>query len=82
MNLNNYFRGRKLLMTTREIYDARIHSLGWMLECFRYGTIRKRTIVNLIPEDTLHSLLDDLEGDERYEDCQIIVDILKEVYDK
>lgn len=82
MNLNNYFRGRKLLMTTREIYDARIHSLGWMLECFRDGTIRKRTIVNLIPEATLHSLLDNLEGDERYEDCQIIVDILKEVYDK
>ena len=69
-------------MTTREIYDARVHSLGWMLECFRDGTIRKRTIVNLIPEATLHSLLDNLEGDERYEDCKIIVDILKEVYDK
>jgi hypothetical protein len=82
MDLNNYFRGKKLLMTTREIYDARVHSLGWMLECFRDGTIRKRTIVNLIPEATLHSLLDNLEGDERYEDCKIIVDILKEVYDK
>lgn len=82
MDLNKYFRGKKLLMTTREIYDARVHSLGWMLECFRDGTIRKRTIINLIPEDTLHSLLDNLEGDERYEDCQIIVHILKEVYDK
>ena len=33
----------------KTLYEMRITSLAWMLGCFEKGSIRKRTIVNLIP---------------------------------
>ena len=61
-------------------FEMRISSLGWMLDCFRKGTIRKKTILGLIPQIQLIEILEWLEGEERYEDCVIIKNILDEIY--
>jgi hypothetical protein len=58
----------------------RITSLGWMLDCYRKGTIRKKTILGLIPLIQLIEILEWLEGEERYEDCVIVKNILDEIY--
>ena len=58
----------------------RVRSLEWMLQCHKEGTIRKRTIVNLIPLGNLEILLEHMEGRERYEDCAIIKEVIDTVY--
>lgn len=62
------------------IYDMRIKSLSWMLECFKNGTIRRRTIVTLIPITQLYDLLEYLEELERYEECSIVKEIIDLIY--
>jgi len=64
----------------RSLFEMRVRSLGWVLDCFRKGKIRKRTLKNLIPEQELEYLLLQLQDDERYEDCAVVRDILKEIY--
>jgi hypothetical protein len=64
------------------IYEMRVKSLDWMLECFKKGTIRKRTIISLIPKKQLVDLLDWLVVLERYEDCVIVKEVLDIVYEK
>ena len=63
------------------LYEMRIKSLEWMLKCFKKGTIRKRTIVNLIPIDQLHDLLDWLVDIERYEDCVTVKEVIDTIYE-
>ena len=53
-----------------------------MLGCFRKGTIRRRTIVNLIPLADLYYLLKDMEEVERYEDCATIKSVIEEIYEQ
>jgi hypothetical protein len=62
------------------MYDMRIKSLSWMLDCFKSGTIRKRTIISLIPITQLYDLLDYLEELERYEECSIVKEIIDLIY--
>ncbi len=62
------------------IYDMRIKSLSWMLGCFKNGTIRRRTIVTLIPITQLYDLLEYLEELERYEECSIVKEIIDLIY--
>jgi hypothetical protein len=62
------------------IYEMRIRSLGWVLDCFRNGKIRRNTIINLIQQPQLEDLLHYLIDQERYEECAVVRDILKEVY--
>lgn len=62
------------------IYDMRIKSLKWMLGCFKSGTIRKRTIIALIPITQLYDLLEYLEELERYEECSIVKEIIDLIY--
>ena len=81
MQFEDFIRHRMMNMNSHQLFEARLKSLKWMLGCFRDGTIRKRTIVNLIPEKNLLDLLETLEEDERYEDCQVTLDVLKEIYD-
>lgn len=70
-------------LTNKEyLREIRIKSFGWILDCFNRGTIRKRTIVNLIPKSDLIYLLKELEGEERYEDCALVRDILDKIYTK
>jgi hypothetical protein len=64
------------------MYEMRVKSLDWMLECFKKGTIRKRTIISLIPKKQLVDLLDWLVVLERYEDCVIVKEVLDIVYEK
>ena len=63
------------------LYEMRIQSLEWMLGCFEKGTIRKRTIVNLIPKDQLNELLSWLVELERYEDCVVVKKVLDKIYE-
>jgi len=62
------------------IYEMRIRSLEWVLDCFRNGKIRRNTIINLIQQPQLEDLLQYLIDQERYEECAVVRDILKEVY--
>ena len=41
--------------------EIRVRSLGWMLDCYNNGTIRKRTIKQLIPKESLVSLLEEID---------------------
>ena len=60
--------------------EIRVRSLGWMLDCYNNGTIRKRTIKQLIPKESLVSLLKEMEEIERYEECSTIKEILDTIY--
>jgi len=51
------------------------------LGCFEQGTIRKRTIVNLIPLSELNTLLEWLEEQERYEECQTVKTVIEKIYE-
>ena len=62
------------------IYEMRVRSLGWVLDCFRNGKIRKNTIINLIQQPQLNEILEYLLEQERYEECAIVRDILNEIY--
>ena len=70
----------KLNNRTDVLLEMRIRSLGWVLDCFRNGKIRKKTIINLITESQLDELMCYLLEEERYEDCAIVRDMLQEIY--
>jgi hypothetical protein len=61
-------------------FEMRIVSLQWMLDCYRRGTIRRTTIIGLIPDIQLIEMLQWLEDEERYEDCVIVKNVLDEIY--
>lgn len=63
-----------------DLTEVRLNSLGWVLDCYNRGTIRKRTIKQLIPIESLERLLSQMEELERYEDCIIIKDIIDKIY--
>lgn len=63
-----------------DLTEVRLNSLGWVLDCYNRGTIRKRTIKQLIPKDSLENLLIQMEDLERYEDCITIKELLDIIY--
>ena len=65
----------------KTLYEMRIKSLAWMLDCFEKGTIRKRTIVTLIPLSELIILLEWLEERERYEECHTVKTAIEKIYE-
>jgi hypothetical protein len=75
------FFHRNNIINKSEIFEMRVRSLEWMLGCYKKGTIRKATIVNLIPLGNLQILLKHMEGRERYEDCAIIKEVMDTVYE-
>lgn len=77
-----YKRDRFLRYTQQTVKEMRVRSLDWMLGCYRKGTIRRRTIVNLIPLADLYYLLKDMEEVERYEDCATIKSVIEEIYEQ
>lgn len=77
-----YKRDRFLRYTQQTVKEMRVRSLDWMLGCYRKGTIRRRTIVNLIPLADLYYLLKDMEEVERYEDCVTIKSVIEEIYEQ
>ncbi len=62
------------------IFEMRVNSLGWLLDCYRSKKIRKQTILNLIQQSQLEEIMEYLLKQERYEQCAIVRDILKEIY--
>lgn len=72
-----YYRDR---INQTNTFEMKIVSLQWMLDCYRRGTIRRNTILNLIPDIQLIEMLQLLEDEERYEDCVIIKNVLDEIY--
>jgi len=63
-----------------DLTEVRLNSLSWVLDCYNRGTIRKRTIKQLIPKGSLENLLTQMEELERYEDCITIKELLDIIY--
>lgn len=63
-----------------DLTEVRLNSLGWVLDCYNRGSIRKRTIKQLIPKQSLETLLSEMEELERYEDCITIKELLDLIY--
>jgi protein-arginine kinase activator protein McsA len=80
MTPEEFYHIDKLGNKNETLLEMRIRSLGWVLDCFRNGKIRKQTITGLIDREKLDEVLDYLLEEERYEDCAIVRDILEEVY--
>ena len=59
---------------------SRVKHLSWVLGCYRQGSIRSTTIVELIPLRSLQSLLLQMEKREEYEMCRTILDMMIECY--
>lgn len=79
MSPEEFFRKNNLI-DKNELFEMRVRSLEWMMKCFKEGTIRKKTIVNLIPLGNLEILLKHMETRERYEDCSIIKEVIDTIY--
>lgn len=67
---NDYFRNRR---------EIRITSLCWVWDNLQFnrGTIKRATIIELIPYQSLSQLLSELVDEERYEDCVVVQNIMK-----
>ena len=76
------FFHRNRLINKDTLFEMRVKSLDWMLGCYKNGTIRRRTIINLIPLENLYDLLKHMEEIERYEDCVIIKDVIDIIYEQ
>lgn len=63
----------------KNIREVRISSLYWVWDNLssNSGSIRRRTIIELIPYQSLHRLLGELVSEERYEDCVVVRDIME-----
>ena len=67
---NEYFRNMR---------EVRISSLYWVWDNLssNSGSIRRKTIIELIPYTSLSQLLSELVDEERYEDCVVVRDIME-----
>ena len=67
---NEYFRNMR---------EVRITSLYWVWDNLQSnsGSIRRNTIIELIPYKSLSQLLSELVDEERYEDCVVVRDIME-----
>ena len=59
---------------------SRVKHLSWILGCYRQGSIRSTTIVELIPLTSLQRLLIRLEELNEYEMCKVVLDMMIECY--
>jgi len=74
------FYWKEKLRGRPDLFDVRIRSIGWVLDCFNRGTIRKRTIKSIISESDLNEILERLVEMERYEDCITIKELIDLIY--
>jgi hypothetical protein len=67
---NDYFRNMR---------EVRITSLYWVWDNLNSerSTIKRSTIIELIPYTSLSQLLSELVDEERYEDCVVVRDIME-----
>ena len=74
------FYWREKLRGRPDLFDVRVRSVSWVLDCFNRGTIRKNTIKSIISEADLEDILKRLEENERYEDCITIKELIDLIY--
>lgn len=74
------FYWKEKLRGRPDLFDVRVRSVGWVLDCLNRGTIRKRTIKSIISEADLLDVLKRLEEMERYEDCITIKELIDLIY--
>jgi len=74
------FYWKEKLRGRPDLFDTRVKSMGWVLDCFNRGTIRKRTIKSIITESDLNEILERLVEMERYEDCITIKELIDLIY--
>jgi hypothetical protein len=74
------FYWKEKLKGRPDLFDTRVKSIGWVLDCFNRGTIRKRTIKSIISESDLNEILERLVEMERYEDCITIKELIDLIY--
>ncbi len=82
MSPEEFFKINMFRLNKEVLFEMRVKSLDWMLGCYHKGTIRRRTIVNLIPLANLYEVLDFMEKKERYEDCLILKRVIEEIYEQ
>ena len=82
MSPEEFYRVNKLKLNKEVLFEMRVKSLDWMLGCYHKGTIRRRTIINLIPLANLYEVLYFMEERERYEDCHIVKKVIDEIYEQ
>jgi len=82
MSPEEFYKFNKIRTSQETLFEMRVKSLEWMLGCFHNGTIRRRTIVNLIPLANLYEVLCFMEDKERYEDCSIVKQVIDEIYEQ
>ena len=58
---------------------SRVKHLSWVLGCYRQGSIRSTTIVELIPLRSLQRLLIRMEELNEFEMCRTILDMMMKV---
>ena len=76
------FYWKEKLKGRPDLFDVRVRSVGWVLDCFNRGTIRKKTIQSIISESDLQDILERLVEMERYEDCITIKELIDLIYGK
>lgn len=74
------FYWKEKLQNRIDLFDVRVRSISWVLDCFNRGTIRKSTIKSLITEADLEDILQRLVELERYEDCITIKELIDLIY--
>lgn len=74
------FYWKEKLQNRVDLFDVRVRSISWVLDCFNRGTIRKSTIKSLITESDLEDILQRLVELERYEDCITIKELIDLIY--
>lgn len=82
MNPEEFYKMNKMRQNKEVLFEMRVKSLDWMLGCFHKGTIRRTTIINLIPLANLYEVLQFMEEKERYEDCSIVKQVIDEIYEQ
>lgn len=82
MSPEEFYKINKMRLNKEVLFEMRVKSLDWMLGCYHKGTIRRRTIINLIPLANLYEVLDFMEKKERYEDCSILKRVIEEIYEQ
>ena len=82
MSPEEFYKFNKIRTSQETLFEMRVKSLEWMLNCFHNGTIRRRTIINLIPLANLYEVLYFMEDKERYEDCSIVKQVIDEIYEQ
>jgi len=82
MSPEEFYKINKMRLNKEVLFEMRVKSLEWMLGCYHKGTIRRRTIINLIPLANLYEVLQFMEEKERYEDCSIVKKVIDEIYEQ